>query len=160
MDAIIPRTTLITVFLGHFSATFPQYLLTSATSPAIFTVFTCNLFPRGFNHFPASFCRTDYYRTFPLFLKCQELQFHRTAQSLVDGLKFELLFGLVYGRPDMKTATLYIKTLKLTIPSGLCYNRFEVDLKKNRFQCPLMFLVRSHSHNVNAINLQLSHQYS
>ena len=48
---------------------------------------------------------TDYYRTFPLFLKCQELQFHRTSRSLVDGLKFELLFGLVYGRPDMKTVT-------------------------------------------------------
>ena len=48
---------------------------------------------------------TDYYRTLPLFLKCQELQFHRTAQFLVDGLKFELLFGLVYGRRDMKTVT-------------------------------------------------------
>ena len=40
----IPRTTLITVSWGHFSAKFPQYLLTSATLPAIFTVFTCNIF--------------------------------------------------------------------------------------------------------------------
>ena len=40
----IPRTTLITVSWGHFSAKIPQYLLTSATLPAILTVFTCNFF--------------------------------------------------------------------------------------------------------------------
>ena len=54
MDAIFPRTTLITVSWGHFSAKFPQYPLTSLTSSAIFTVFTCNFFPGDFNDFPAS----------------------------------------------------------------------------------------------------------